>query len=78
MAKVGRNQPCPCGSGQKYKKCCVQNIEKTPIGMRIMITVVAVFLISGLVVFLTNIDDHDPSASPGPGLVWSEEHGHWH
>ena len=20
--KVGRNQPCPCGSGQKYKKCC--------------------------------------------------------
>ena len=21
-AKVGRNQPCPCGSGKKYKKCC--------------------------------------------------------
>jgi preprotein translocase subunit SecA len=21
-AKVGRNDPCPCGSGQKYKKCC--------------------------------------------------------
>lgn len=21
-AKVGRNEPCPCGSGQKYKKCC--------------------------------------------------------
>ncbi|MFZ5789527.1 MAG: UPF0149 family protein [Pseudomonadota bacterium] len=21
-AKVGRNQPCPCGSGRKYKKCC--------------------------------------------------------
>ena len=20
--RVGRNQPCPCGSGQKYKKCC--------------------------------------------------------
>ncbi|MEO0574991.1 MAG: SEC-C metal-binding domain-containing protein [Pseudomonadota bacterium] len=20
--KVGRNQPCPCGSGEKYKKCC--------------------------------------------------------
>jgi preprotein translocase subunit SecA len=20
--KVGRNDPCPCGSGQKYKKCC--------------------------------------------------------
>ena len=22
MVKIGRNQPCPCGSGAKYKKCC--------------------------------------------------------
>ena len=22
MAKTGRNEPCPCGSGNKYKKCC--------------------------------------------------------
>jgi uncharacterized protein YecA (UPF0149 family) len=22
--KVGRNEPCPCGSGKKYKKCCMQ------------------------------------------------------
>ena len=22
--KIGRNQPCPCGSGRKYKKCCGQ------------------------------------------------------
>ena len=21
--KVGRNEPCPCGSGKKYKKCCI-------------------------------------------------------
>jgi uncharacterized protein YecA (UPF0149 family) len=20
--KIGRNDPCPCGSGRKYKKCC--------------------------------------------------------
>ena len=20
--KTGRNDPCPCGSGKKYKKCC--------------------------------------------------------
>ncbi len=24
--KVGRNDPCPCGSGMKYKKCCGKNI----------------------------------------------------
>jgi tetratricopeptide (TPR) repeat protein len=25
MAKPGRNNPCPCGSGKKYKKCCLTN-----------------------------------------------------
>lgn len=24
VAKPGRNQPCPCGSGRKYKKCCME------------------------------------------------------
>jgi hypothetical protein len=24
MAKIGRNDPCPCGSGKKYKQCCVR------------------------------------------------------
>lgn len=23
-AKIGRNEPCPCGSGRKYKKCCLK------------------------------------------------------
>jgi tetratricopeptide (TPR) repeat protein len=27
MAKVGRNDPCACGSGKKYKKCCMANDE---------------------------------------------------
>ena len=25
VQKVGRNDPCPCGSGKKYKKCCGMN-----------------------------------------------------
>lgn len=25
--KIGRNDPCPCGSGKKYKKCCGANIS---------------------------------------------------
>lgn len=27
MKEVGRNDPCPCGSGKKYKKCCVQKSQ---------------------------------------------------
>ena len=23
--KIGRNELCPCGSGKKYKKCCISN-----------------------------------------------------
>ncbi len=25
MQHIGRNDPCPCGSGKKYKKCCLPN-----------------------------------------------------
>ncbi len=23
MSKVGRNEPCPCGGGNKFKRCCL-------------------------------------------------------
>lgn len=26
--KIGRNEPCPCGSGLKYKKCCIDKVVK--------------------------------------------------
>lgn len=29
MNKIGRNDPCPCGSGKKYKKCCLTGRERT-------------------------------------------------
>lgn len=28
--KIPKNKPCPCGSGRKYKKCCMTNLEKSP------------------------------------------------
>ena len=32
--KVGRNDPCPCGSGRKYKKCCLGKDRPEPEGLR--------------------------------------------
>ncbi len=29
MQNIGRNDPCPCGSGKKYKKCCLTNLQPT-------------------------------------------------
>jgi len=28
MQTVGRNAPCPCGSGKKYKKCCIDKLPR--------------------------------------------------
>ncbi len=28
--KVGRNEPCPCGSGVKFKKCCLISDTSAP------------------------------------------------
>ena len=28
--KIGRNDPCPCGSGKKYKKCCLKQYQTDP------------------------------------------------
>ena len=30
MARTGRNEPCPCGSGRKFKKCCLDR-EAQPV-----------------------------------------------
>ena len=28
--KIGRNDPCPCGSGKKFKRCCVDQAPTLP------------------------------------------------
>jgi hypothetical protein len=34
MAKIGRNDPCACGSGKKYKKCCLARDEAAALAAR--------------------------------------------
>lgn len=56
MSKIGRNAPCPCGSGKKYKKCCLGKISTsgptrvhTPtLHERNLILLTAIFDIFGL------------------------------
>jgi hypothetical protein len=33
MNKIGRNDKCICGSGIKYKKCCMENMKKSKYNM---------------------------------------------
>ena len=73
---IGRNEPCPCGSGRKYKQCCLgKNIamplyQKLLLGFAGLIVIVAIILVVGAI---RNYQPHD-----GPTRVWSEEHQHWH
>ena len=83
MDKVGRNDPCPCGSGKKYKNCH-QQIDEKKGGMDkafVIGALLLVFLIIGAFAIYQNWQSASSSTQPGPtppGKVWSEEHGHWH
>ncbi len=75
-AKTGRNDPCPCGSGKKYKQCCEgKAAEKTAFltkWIAVAVGVLGLLIAVGIVVFT------DESRDAPSGRVWSTEHGHWH
>lgn len=77
MARVGRNDKCPCGSGKKHKNCCGARSGHS-MASRIMMGVVAVMLLGAVYAGITALTSDAGSAGPGPGKVWSPEHGHYH
>jgi hypothetical protein len=74
---VGRNAPCPCGSGKKYKRCCALKARKISKGGWAAASAIGLMLLAGAVIMLSSLRNLD-SEPTGPRRVWSEEHGHWH
>jgi hypothetical protein len=73
MPKVRRNDPCPCGSGRKYKKCCELKEHRSSNTMLLALGgAVLAALILGLIQF------NSEREGTGPRRVWSAEHGHYH
>jgi hypothetical protein len=80
--KVGRNDPCPCGSGKKHKHCCAARAQRRAetrdslakgifyIVGPLAVVVAGAVLVSAL--FGNTVGDD------GLPRVWSGEHGHWH
>ena len=68
---IGRNAPCPCGSGHKYKHCCgdKERTFLTAPGLLLVLIVggVAVAAMIGAL-----------KSEPSAGQVWSPEHRHYH
>jgi len=82
QSKIGRNDPCSCGSGKKYKHCCALKSEQRA---KLQDSIFkGVFMIVGPLVLLIGIAVAVGSLRGGgvddTGLqrVWSSEHSHWH
>jgi hypothetical protein len=73
MARAGRNDLCPCGSGRKFKKCCEAKTDI--VRQRVLMIVVGAFvagaLVAGVLSFTTG-------GGGGGGRVWDPVHGHYH
>jgi len=74
MAKTGRNEPCPCGSGKKYKNCHESKTSSSRTSQVLMVVVGAAVLAAITAGVLSFTGE-----SPRGGVrVWSAEHGHFH
>jgi hypothetical protein len=80
--KVGRNDPCPCGSGKKNKHCCAARAQRRAEtrdslakGIFYIVGPLAV-VVAGAVLVSTLFGD--TVGDDGLARVWSADHGHWH
>ncbi len=72
MARTGRNDPCPCGSGKKFKHCCESKKSGGASSRLIMVVVGGAILVAILAAF------SNARGGSGTGSTWSPEHGHYH
>ena len=72
--KPGRNELCPCGSGQKYKRCCGN--KHAPFLSGTALVIVVLFVLGAVAALLISVTDD--SAAPNIRRIWSAEHGHYH
>jgi hypothetical protein len=72
--KLGRNDPCHCGSGRKYKNCHAAKDEAGGPARRMLVGAFVLALVVTLA-FAINSAMNQPD---GPDRVWDPEHGHYH
>lgn len=73
MAKTGRNDLCPCGSGRKFKKCCESKTASARQSRMFMI-VVGLAVVGALAVGVASFRADTTSTV----RVWDPAHGHYH
>lgn len=76
MSQVGRNDPCLCGSGQKYKKCCLNKpgMAPTPVREDVVVDLTAYKLVQTADELVPRLFDHMEAvyAPQAPNRAWDE------
>lgn len=73
MSDVGRNSPCPCGSGLKYKRCCARKPARASVASRLTISLIGLMLLVGAVFMLSSLRNANDDGL-GPARVWHGDH----
>lgn len=74
--KPKRNDPCPCGSGRKYKNCCLDK-ENSTLTSKLGVVGIVIAVLLGLW-FLGNALSGEGNPDCPEGTTWSEAHQHCH
>ncbi|MDX1393100.1 MAG: SEC-C metal-binding domain-containing protein [Gemmatimonadota bacterium] len=77
---IGRNDPCHCGSGRKYKHCCQGTSPSAPTttSSKAIMYVVGGVVLLGLVFMTISLVGGGGGQACPPGQSWSAAHGHCH
>ena len=51
MASIARNDPCHCGSGQKYKRCCIDKADAQKKDLKIPLSILAISVVLAAALF---------------------------
>jgi hypothetical protein len=77
MAKTGRNDLCPCGSGKKYKKCHESQERPSVMQGRMLMVIVGAAIVAAMVAGIATFTGTGTRATSGT-RVWDASHGHYH
>jgi tetratricopeptide (TPR) repeat protein len=69
MAKIGRNDPCHCNSGKKYKQCCLASDEAAPRAARPVQQTAAAARRPSLAGYLQEHDERDELTEASNAVV---------
>ena len=75
MAKTGRNDLCPCGSGKKYKKCHERQERGGAAKSRMLMIVVGGAVVAAIVAGIASFTGAGRTSGT---RVWDASHGHYH